>query len=70
VSGAGQSPPAGEGRLERVGWRVLDASGQVVGVRVARQVASVVLRVRARTAAGWLEGSTGSPPGRPRGRRP
>jgi hypothetical protein len=56
VSGTGQSPPAGEGRLERVGRRVLGASGRVVGVRVARRVASVMLRIRARSAAGWLEG--------------
>jgi hypothetical protein len=48
VSGTGQTPEAGEGRLERVGWRVLGASGRVVGVRVARRVASLVLRVRAR----------------------
>jgi indole-3-glycerol phosphate synthase len=56
VSGTGQSPPAGEGRLERVGRRVLGASGRVVGVRVARRVAWVMLRIRARSAAGWLEG--------------
>jgi hypothetical protein len=49
-------PVTGEGRLERVGWRVLGASGQVVEVRVARWVAAVVLRARARSAAGWLEG--------------
>lgn len=35
---------------------MLGASDRVAGVRVARRVASVVLRVRARSAAGWLEG--------------
>jgi len=45
-----------EGWLARWGWRALVAAGPVVGPRVGRGAASVALRVRARTAAGWLEG--------------
>ena len=45
-----------EGWLARWGWRALVAAGPVVGPRVGRGVAAVALRVRARTAAGWLEG--------------
>jgi FkbM family methyltransferase len=45
-----------EGWLERWGWRALAAAGAVVGPRVGRWLATVVLRLRARTPAGWLEG--------------
>jgi FkbM family methyltransferase len=45
-----------EGRLERRGWRALVAAGTVVGPRVGRGLAALVLRARARTPAGWLEG--------------
>ena len=46
----------GEGRLERWGWRALVVAGAVVGPRIGRWLATVVLRLRARTPAGWLEG--------------
>jgi FkbM family methyltransferase len=45
-----------EGRPERWGWRALVAVGAVVGPRVGRGLAALVLRARARTPAGWLEG--------------
>jgi FkbM family methyltransferase len=46
----------GEGRLARLGWRALAAAGRVVGPRVARGAAAVVLRARAGSADGWLAG--------------
>jgi len=52
----GRRKRGGEGRLERWGWRALVAAGAVVGPRVGRWLAAVVLRFRARTPAGWLEG--------------
>jgi FkbM family methyltransferase len=55
-SGGGTRVRAGEGRLERSGWRALVAAGVVVGPRVGRWLAAVVLRLRARTPAGWLGG--------------
>jgi FkbM family methyltransferase len=45
-----------EGRFQRSGWRALGAAGSVVGPRVARGTAAVLLRARAGTAAGWLDG--------------
>jgi hypothetical protein len=45
-----------EGRLTRRGWRALGRAGRVVGARVGRGTAAILLRVRARTAEGWLEG--------------
>ena len=45
-----------EGPLERLGWRALAAAGRVVGPRVARRAAAVVMRARARSADGSLEG--------------
>jgi FkbM family methyltransferase len=47
---------AAERRLERLAWRTLVAAGQLAGPRAARGVAATALRVRARTAAGWLDG--------------
>jgi len=47
---------AGAGRLERWGWRALAAVGAVAGPRVGRWLAAAVLRLRARTPAGWLDG--------------
>jgi hypothetical protein len=38
----------GEGRLHRLGWRALGAAGRVVGPRVARGAAAVLLRVKQR----------------------
>jgi len=45
-----------EGMLARWGLRVLGAAGRVVGPRVARGAAAVVLRAMARSDDGWLEG--------------
>ena len=55
-AGDGTRVRAGEGRLERSGWRALAAVGAVAGPRVGRWLAATVLRLRARTPAGWLEG--------------
>lgn len=41
--------------MARLGWRALAAAGRVVGPRVARGAAAVVLRARAGSADGWLE---------------
>src|SRR5436190_21420318 len=45
-----------EGRLQRWGWRALVGAGAVGGPRIGRGLAAVVLRARARTPAGWLDG--------------
>jgi FkbM family methyltransferase len=47
---------ADEGRLAGWRWRGLGVAGRVLGPRVGRGMAAILLRVRARTAAGWLEG--------------
>jgi hypothetical protein len=68
--GGGARVKTDEGRLERWGWRALVVAGAVVGPRVGRGLAALVLRARARTPAGWLEGVHRVATGPRRARRP
>jgi hypothetical protein len=59
---------ADESKLARCGWRAMGAAGRVAGPRVARAAAAVVLRARARSDGGWLDGVhrvAARPPGTP-----